>query len=118
MHYLRSFIGTGISQGQGNHYLFYGEDQSYDSAMTDGGQPPPTPGMAGYWCFPATATETEYKREFTVDNIHGTNPVPSVCDPLKTRMDDILKPGLWHLSDFLTDMDPANFTGRARTRSG
>lgn len=106
MHYLRSFIGTGVSEGAGNYYLFYGEDQSYQGAT-----PPAQPGMAGYWCFAATATEADYQQAMTVDNVNGTNPVPDTCTTQQTHLDTDLKPGLWHIADFVTDMDPSNFTG-------
>jgi hypothetical protein len=110
MHYYYSVIGTGISQGTGGHFLFYGRSTL---------DPSPFGGPAtGYYCFQAGDAEAEYQAKFTAfppaevgggEVIDASSPCLAYKEGATGLDAQLAAIPLWGPAD--VTFDPATFTG-------
>jgi len=113
MHYYYSVIGTGVSQGAGGHFLFFGSGSNSPSSWGP---------ATGYWCFASGDPEAAYEAKFTAYPpalSEGGEPIAadSPCLGYKEGAEGIdaqlaARP-LWGPSD--VTFDPATFTGGGAT---
>lgn len=114
MNYYYSVIGTGVSQGAGGHFLFFGSGSNAPSSWGP---------ATGYWCFASGDSEAQYQAKFTAyppaqteggETIAADSPCLGYKEGAEGIDAQLAAHPLWGPSD--VTFDPATFTGGGSTR--